>query len=279
MPDTISQLLTNVTMWTGASVGLLKVGDWLLTDGQKRRVKDFAETAWFWLSDQRAGRFTGLLRSYRAQRIFSLATHGMLVGLTLAFLVQTYFGIDLHTSMNIGFPRLYRFQVWVDVVALFFSAVLISRKWHPRIASWIAQPESLPSYFGRTLLAMVVGFGAMFVILIPKLLISSFALDAFDAPAKDVGSLVETRLGGHGGVVAIHALTAFITAPLLAEMLMLNTILFLSFYWLVLVWFGMLVLRVSQFFCFRIAESTDGPVLAISGLLVAIGAVAKAFLG
>lgn len=279
MPDTISKLLTNVTMWTGASVGLLKVVDWLLLDGQKRRVKDFAATAWFWLSDQRAGRFTGLLRSYRAQRIFSLATHGMLVGLTLAFLVQTYFGIDLHTRFDLGYPRLYRFQVWVDVVALFFSAVLISRKWHPRIASWIAQPESLWRYFGRTLLALGGAFGAMFVMLIPQLMISSFALDGFDTPAKDVGPLLETRLGGHGGVVAIHALTAFIRAPLLAEMLMLNTILFLSFYWLVLVWIGMLVFRVVQFFCIRIAESSDGPVLAISGLLVAIGAVAKAFLG
>jgi hypothetical protein len=48
---------------------------------------------------------------------------------------------------------------------------------------------------------------------------------------------------------------------------------------LALVWIVMFVFRIMQFFCIRIAESANGPVLAISGLLIAIGAVAKAFIG
>jgi hypothetical protein len=53
----------------------------------------------------------------------------------------------------------------------------------------------------------------------------------------------------------------------------------LSFVWLLLVLALMLLLRVLQFLVFRIATYDKGPVLAISALMTACGAILKFFVG
>ena len=72
----------------------------------------------------------------------------------------------------------------------------------------------------------------------------------------------ESMLGGTLGVVCVHAVAAIITAPVLAEAFMVVTILFLSFYWVVIVYALMGIYRVRAFAAQRVAESKEGPVLA-----------------
>jgi hypothetical protein len=89
----------------------------------------------------------------------------------------------------------------------------------------------------------------------------------------------ERLLGGRIGVIVVHGLTAIVTAPVVAEWFMLQAILFLSLYWLCFVWVLSGIGRVGEFLLLRIAESKEGPILGLSALLTAAGAVAKAYLG
>jgi hypothetical protein len=266
MTNRFTGLLASVTILTGVSGGILKGIDWLLPDSLRNRLKDSAATVWLWLSDQRAGKFTGLLRSQRTQRIFSLFTPVAIIAFTLAVVVQTYLHINLNVEANLelGYTRIYPIEVWVDVAALIISAAFLSWRWHPRLAAWIARPQSLWDYFGRALVSFVTSFGLLCVALIPWYII------------QDAGSSLEQRPSGPVVIVAIHTLTAFAVAPFLAEILLLYAILVLSFCWLVLVWLMILAFRVVQFILIRIEKNPKGPVLAVCGILAAIGGVAKA---
>ena len=203
-----------------------------------------------------------------------------MIGIVLAFLGRVFLGWKVDAMLQMGHPRLYEFQVWVDVAALLLSAAIISVKVHPRVADWIGRAPSLWAYFARC----AKGFGlcvlAAFVVLAAQYPITGFDSPMFteEDPEKMIAAY-ESMLGGSLGVVAVHALSAVVAAPIMAEWMLLQTVLFLSFYWIVLVWAAILLFRVSQFILIRIVESSNGPVLALSGLLIGVGAVAKAFAG
>ena len=67
-----NSFLTTASIWTGVSVGLLKVVDWLLSDTQKKWLTEKSEIAWFWLSEQRVGKFTVVLRHPNLQIAFAI---------------------------------------------------------------------------------------------------------------------------------------------------------------------------------------------------------------
>lgn len=271
--------MTGMTIWTGVSIGVLKVVDWLLTAAQKRKLSSFAETAWLWLSDQRAGRFTSLVRSPRVQRAFSIFTHVSMLAITLAFLARVFWGVRIDAQFQLGHPRVYLFQVWIDAVALAVSALFLSWWVHPRIALWIASAPSLPRYFGRALKAFGLCILAAITLVVLQYPITGFSSPAFRYDTLDeIRFAYEQMLGGQPGVVAVHALTALVSAPVVAEWMLVQTILFLSLYWIIAVWLMILLFRFLQFILIRIVDSKDGPVLALSGVLVGVGAVAKVFL-
>jgi hypothetical protein len=272
----VTGFITTVSIWTGASLGILKVVDWTLSVSQKRRIAGAAETAWLWLSDQRAGKFTSLVRSTRVQCGFALFAHFSMLCITLAFLARVFWGVRLNASLEIGHPRLYPFQVWIDAAALLVSAALVSWRIHPKIAFWIASATSLPRYFGRAAKALGLAILALFGVLLLQIpiMIPYFRSETL----ADARSAYEHTFGV-GGIVGAHALTAFVSAPILAEEMLIQTILFLSLYWIIIVWCLMALFRVAQFVLLRVVESKDGPVLGLSGLLVGLGAIAKAILG
>jgi hypothetical protein len=58
---------------------------------------------------------------------------------------------------------------------------------------------------------------------------------------------------------------------------MIQTLVFCSLYWIILVWAVILILRSLQFFIERVVSGNQGPVLAASALLAAISSAIKIF--
>ena len=276
----MTTFLSTAMIWSGGVIGALKLLDWLLGQRQKKWLASGAETGWIWLSYQRAGRYTSLVRSRSMQTWFSVFTHASMVLIVLAFLARVFLGVRINATLELGHPRLYPFQVWVDVAALLLSAAVISLRFHPTITRWIADAKTLPQYFGRCAKACGLSIGSAFALLLLQYPIIGFHSPFFtmEDPAQIIAAY-ERLLGGQIGVIVVHAVTATLTAPVMAEWLMLQSILFLSFYWLCLVWLASAGVRIAQFVLLRVAESKDGPVMALSGLLIGVGAVARAVLG
>jgi hypothetical protein len=284
-----SDFLSGLAIWSGFTVGILKVVDWLLNSQQKAWITDKVEIAWCWLSDQRSGKFTSLVRSQRVQIGFSFAAHAMMLYIVLAFLGRVFWGVQVNAQLQLGHPRLYAWQVWIDALALLVSAVIVSMKVHPRITRWITAKESLFAYFRRAFLAFCGCFllmGVFVAIFIPAVHSLPFFLSGTEAPygnleldAVQTRQVYEDVLGGMRGVAVVHFVTAVIAAPLMAETLLNQVILFLSIYWVVFVWIMIAIFRILQFILLRIAESPNGPILGISGALIGLGAIVKALLG
>ena len=103
-----------------------------------------------------------------------------------------------------------------------------------------------------------------------------WGIDVFQSEAV-VRTAVEAHLGGRLVAIVLHGVSAAIAAPLLVEMLLLNTMMFLSLYWLIFVVVLILVFRVVQFAILRITDNPKGPVFAISAFFVAIGGIVKLY--
>jgi hypothetical protein len=78
-------------------------------------------------------------------------------------------------------------------------------------------------------------------------------------------------------VVLIHALTALFGAPLLTETVLLIMILAASVSWMFVILLLSAVHVAVKFLVLRIAEHKDGPVLALSALLLTIASIIKIF--
>lgn len=69
-----------------------------------------------------------------------------------------------------------------------------------------------------------------------------------------------------------------IMSPVILETYILLYMLLLAIAWMVLTSILMIIFRMVQFFLLRIVDAPNGPVLALSGLLVGMAAFVKAFL-
>ena len=112
-------VIGSIALWTGAFIGLLKLVDWFLSARQKEKLAFWAAALWVWLDDQRLGRFVSAVRSSHSQRVLSLTAHCIVTLIVLSFLGRVFLGWSVPLDIYIGTPRLYIFQVWIDVTALF----------------------------------------------------------------------------------------------------------------------------------------------------------------
>ena len=177
-------------------------------------------------------------------------------------------------------PRLYEFQVWIDAAAVLFLAGLLALTGHPRIAYFICQSRNILRDFVRCLIDL--GFCidlplSCFVLLSPIVEFDS-PVFTLDEPEQIKGAY-ESMLGGKIGTISVHDITAIILSQIMAEWMLIQTILFMSFYLKILVYLCMAIFCTFQFILIRIIESPDGPVLALTGLLIGIGGLAKALSG
>jgi len=128
--------------------------------------------------------------------VFSIITHLMMICIILAFLARVFWGVSINTSLQLSHPRIYTFQVWVDVFALLLSATVISFTIHPKIAAWIESAENLKTYFMRSFKSFIKGIGCMFLLLIISAPILYFMFDAPTGQGQDVYvSYIETAFG------------------------------------------------------------------------------------
>ena len=269
--------LTHFGIWAGTCAGVLTIIDWLTPANAKKSISNLMVSAWAWLGQQQAGKFKILLFNQRFQRVFAVLAHITIAWIVLAFLGQRlgYFkGISV--SLEIGHPRLYPFQVWVDALAILISSWLFGWRVYPRIAFWIASSSTLGQYFKRALGSYGCCWLLTFFVLIMQspIFFVMFAHSNFANPEAEARG-IEIALHGRVVVTVIHAITALISAPVLAGLLMLQTVVFCSVYWLILVMLVMLVFRCVQYFIERVVAGNQGPILALSGLLVAISVVLK----
>jgi len=275
-------VIGSIALWTGAFVGLLKLFDWLLSAKQKERLAFRAAALWVWLDDQRLGRFVSTVRSLRSQRILSLTAHCIVTLIVVSFLGRVFLGWSVPVDIYIGTPRLFIYQVWIDVAAIFLSAALLTFVLHPRLSTWIAGASSLSRFFYRAGSVALVSYAIMrfyiWGLMVMGLPLGKNIWDGskFLSPASFAPGTVE-MYGGKLKVLLISAITAAIGAPLLIETLLLIIILLCSIGWVLLIWCLISIHIVVKFLVLRIAEHKDGPVLGISALLVAIGALLKVF--
>lgn len=280
-------LLATLVVFAGATVGVLKIVDSLLSEEQKAWLRDKAATLWLWLDYQRAGKFMATVKSRRVQQAFSLVIHLSLLMLTQSVVAKAFLGRETPQEVKIGNPRIYPFQVWVDVVALLVSALFVSWKIHPRISRWLGTSASVRRYFLRALAAWGGSACAVFVLLSSQLLLQllvmgegdvsfSLGISGMEAPptAAEVAAY-EDGFGGTTGVTVVHAVSALVMAPFLAESTALGATLLFSFGWVLGVILLIVVFRVAQFILYRIEQSRSGPILALSGILIGIGVIAK----
>lgn len=278
----VVDIVGSITLWTGAFVGVLKLVDWLLSPRQKRTIASWAAAAWIWLDEQRLGKFVSAVRSVRTQTLLALVAHTVVTLAALLFLGRVFLGWTGYVEIYIGTPRLHVFQVWVDVAAILLSMILVGFFLHPRIATWIAGAPSVPRYFLRASFAAALSYLIMRLYISGLLWMglplgegiqhgSKFLGPAFFAPGTDAD------YGGRLRVVVTHAVTAILGAPLLMEALLLIIISVCSVWWIILVYLFSGLHVTAKFIVLRIAEHKDGPVLGLSALLVAIGAILKVF--
>ena len=262
----LTELASQISLWTGCATGFVTVVDWILPEALKDQLRAWAKAARQWLAKQKAGEFTKLLRRRRVQVMFSVLAHGLLLFIGLAFFARVHLGIPIDATLDLGKPRIYNFQFAVDSIAIVVSAIFMSWKFHPRLANWLGEAQSMPRYFLRALACFLgVGFLAVAVII------------TFQAPVKylTAGATttadIERALGGKLVVVLVHALSAIVTAPVFAEIIAVMFILYGSLFWIAIVFALWLLAQLLQFTLLRIAEYPKGPVLGVSGLLIAIG--------
>lgn len=146
----------------------------------------------------------------------------------------------------------------------------------------MARAPSVPAYFVRSSFAAGLAYCLMrlyfFVLSVLGLPPGqgTIANSQFLGPATFAAG-TDAEYGGRIAVVLIHAVTALIGAPLLAEVLLLILILIASFTWIAIVLVLSILHLTLKFLVLRIAEHKDGPVLAISALLLAISSILKIF--
>lgn len=268
----MKELLGNISFWIGLSLGSLTILDFILRDNQKKWISSKAELLWLWLDEQKAGRFTILFLNKKVQNGLVYFTHLGILSILISFVGRIYFGWNVNANLQLGHPRAYEFQVWIDILALVVSILLISKFLHPRLLKKLKIEPTIKSYLLKSLLGLILCFGGLLIILLIE---SPIIWPLFDLEST---SDIETYFGGKYVIIILHLLTAIISAPIMAETFLFQFMFFIGLYWTIIVYSMIFLFRFLQFFLIRIAENPKGPVIALSGLLTGIGAIVKLFM-
>jgi hypothetical protein len=247
----MTALLTTLGIWFGAGIAILTIVDWILTERQKKRLTDWGAHAWIWLDDQRMGTFLNFLRKKTYQITASVV-------IMVVFLVFGILGILVLTT-GLDDKKLF-LLLGTYSLCLLAAMVFVAWKIHPRFTDWIMRSPSLKGFFGRCALIAGLSLGLTFGIETVLHLVT-----------KDVDSAGMSDL-------LILAIVYLLTSPIRFEAGLVSTMLILSLAWLVTVLLLMALFAVMKFFLIRIVEYPKGPVLGLSGLLIAIAALIKVFM-
>jgi hypothetical protein len=247
----MKQMLASLGLWVGAGIAILTLVDWILTESQKKRLTGWGETAWLWLDDQRTGKFLEFLKRKPYQVAASIV-------LTVIFLAAAIAGV-LALLPQIA-DKAVTVVIVLYCVGLALSMIFVAWKVHPRVAYWIIRSPSLVKFFGRSF--MLSAAGVLLTMLIEYLM-------------EIVGHTFDPGQGRRYFIIV--AVVSFVAAALRLETGLVAAMLVLSVIWLVVVLVIMAVFAVIKFLLLRIVEYPKGPVLGLTGLLLAIAAIIKIF--
>lgn len=268
----MKEVLGNISFWVGLSLGSLTILDFLLRDKHKKWLANKAELLWLWLDEQKAGKFTILILKERVQNGLVIVTHLSIILIIISFLLRVFFQVNVNATFQLGHPRIYKWQVWVDVAAMILSMILVTKYIHPLLLRKLKFSPTVKSYLLKSLKGLGFCYLAMFILLLAEIPIIFPTMDL------ETGIEIEKHFGGRTIVIILHVLTSILAAPLMSEAFLFMFMLFIGIYWIIIIYVVMLIFRMLQFLLIRIAENPKGPVIALSGLLTGIGGVIKIFL-
>ncbi|WP_407522707.1 hypothetical protein [Methylobacterium oryzisoli] len=279
----MKELLSNCILVTGLITGLLTLLDWFLPDKQKRNIGITAEKLWYILAAQRSGRFIYLVRSMKVQRCFSILVHLIFISLLAMFLSDRYVGTHFHTNFQMGHPRIYNFQVFIEIAALLFSMLFVSKFVHPGLSFWISEARTLPRYFGRLWILILICIAPLlFCLIVPAVSIwDDYMIATSNNSSAEIiyaaVTRIEMKLGGKLAVILIHALNSIASSLVFTEYSMFLFTFILSIYWVVVMIAFTILYKLLEYSIYKVAVYDKGPLLAIAGLTGGIGAVIKLF--
>jgi hypothetical protein len=278
----MTDFLASMSIWTGAVLAVLTVLDWALTNRQKNWLTDRAIALFVWLDDQRELKYLKYLGKFKWQR-FVIIIYAVLAGLG-ALLMAGVVAVVIYTG---GLEDFAQNQFLYGLLGLylgsFFTALCMVR-FVPRLLNWVTKTEGSLGYIGRSTLTLLTTLvvwvisdyieGYLVFGHSPGYLALIFNRSS-SVPASDEEGLLEFIPSSNPILNLLYGLYAgfwgiFMLGILISWMLVVIPV--------VLILLLMLVLRGMQFVTARIAENPKGPILGVSGLLTAIGALAKIFL-
>jgi hypothetical protein len=250
----MKEFLANLGLWVGAIIGVLTIIDWLLIEKQKKKITSWCESLWLWLEYQRVGRFLKFLMLYKVQVISSII-------ILLSFL---YFGHRALTFSIVHSDPSIISGLFEAFLSLLMLIVVFGLSWkiHPKIISWTLKTNSIVKFYLRCLL----------IILLFIFLLSPF----YGFPSEPL--IFELLPESEPLMMICYFLIIICFCLIVGELLLVTTNFLLSVSWLVLVLVLMSLFKVVQFFLIRIIEYPKGPVLGVSGLLIGVAALVKAFM-
>lgn len=264
--------ISSLGILAGVMGGLLALVDWLTPESRKRVIKERLIDVWAWLGDQKAGRFTSVLRLPWAQRLLIALTFLFCAGGIVSYFESRLNLADsLHPWSDPHQAKVFMIEVGINCAALAFSFWLFGRKALPKISAWMVPGYRLGSYFRRLL--GVFGITSLLASLSAVAMV--WLSSEFMSPHAAASHSIYLALGNETVYLAVHALFAFVCSPLLAAGLMLEMVLFFSLLWVCLVWIAIGIFRCLQLFLERVVSGNPGPVLAISSLLITVSGLVK----
>jgi hypothetical protein len=235
----VTELLGAIVSWCGATVAVLSILEWGLSERQKAKVKDWLETTWLFLSYRKPEDMEALIITPVGQ---------LIVGAFSVFFAAAFLGLVIICGIfNLGDPM---------------------------------DPPSIGSayWFGTT---MGIGFALIYM----RWLSASRNFKQYKSRSDHIAflaklSLIGLLFFGKMGQSVLDGLFAKCLALFFASLffsLAAAGVEGLLFYWRPITWLMRCLLYVLQFVIQRVVESPKGPVLGLSGLLMAIGALVKIF--
>jgi hypothetical protein len=267
----MKQVLTDISIWVGVILGALTIFDWLLNDRQKDHLRRFGEDLWLWLADQKSGKFIQAFTGYKVQLLISVTVWGIFNVLNMMGM-YIVFSADAHLSRVNQSSRL----LWEDLptyIYMFVCFVFVSWKIHPPLLAWITQGASVGRFFSRC--GAAVAICLLMIIGIVIYIATSIFLIAMILPlAREANTFAFSQR-----LLLPTFIAAFmLIIPVGAEFGLLYFVVLLSAIWCAVVYIAIGMIRTFQFVLLRIVDNPKGPVLGLSGLLVGVAALVKAFL-
>jgi hypothetical protein len=303
MPPWVLQSAEHIAWSCVLLIGLTKVLDFFLSDSQKRRVKEVIENLWLWLA-AREEKAKNVLKEPDAPEKVAARSQGVkffvrgvhaLFAIMILFSIQESPGSDV---LTLGFPRIFKWQAAVDLVAIAISALVIFPIFGKHLVQWLMQKDSFWSIVWRGTAVIVISFVSFAALhsaeyaviphlpainsISPKLFaLSGFGGDVYNS-LSDLEHEVQTlqiKSLSLTELLMIHALTAILAAPLIILSL-LGAGFAMTIGWAIVVGGTLRLLFLGALFlAFRVATYPNGPLAAITAILGGIAWLLGHFAG